>query len=60
MGVSVIHMAVPRSELIWPVHFHTTEHQRRILEDFAHDNRISLGEAARTLVDAGLRSQGLA
>lgn len=42
----------------WPVHFHTTEKQRGDLEKYADVNGVSLGAAARDLLDAGLKARG--
>lgn len=42
----------------FPVHFNTTEKQRLDLERYAEDNRMSLAEAGRDLIAAGLKAQG--
>lgn len=47
-----------RARKFWPVHFVTTEEQRGDLEKYAEDKKISMGEAARDLIAAGLKAQG--
>jgi hypothetical protein len=45
--------------LIWPVHFQATEKQRIVLETFARDNRISMANAARTLLGEAMQARGI-
>jgi hypothetical protein len=45
--------------LIWPVHFQATEKQRTVLETFARDNRISMANAARTLLGEAMQARGI-
>lgn len=35
------------------------EHQRNVLEELAAEKRITLGEAARELLNDGMRARGL-